>query len=135
MTIIYNCNKNSKKSPVILSSGKRYISPKKRKLRCFINEAGEYAGFIKIIVFLLIPFLAMGCFWLLLFGRSISLNYKIYNLKNEISQTEEQLNFLAEKSLNLASSQKIEEWAKANNFIEVKNISYLDLTNENVARR
>lgn len=135
MTIIYNYNKNNKHRPMIFYSGKNRLTPKKRKLRYMINEAGEYLGHIKLIVFLLVPFLMIGIFWLMLFGKNISLDYKIYNLKHEINRIEEENNLLTEKSANIISFKKIEDWAQANNFIEVKNISYLDLTNDNLAQR
>lgn len=120
---------------MIVSSGKRQLTRKKRRWRCFISGAGEYLGHIKLVVFLLVPFLVIGVYWLLLFGQSITLDYKIYNLKHELSRIEEEINLLQEKSTDITSSQKIEEWAEANDFIEVKNISYLDLTNENLAQR
>lgn len=75
-----------------------------------------------------------GC-WLALYGKNISLNYKIYNLKNEISQNKEDLNLLTEESTFITSSQEIEKWAQDNGFVEVEHISYLNLTNDNLAQR
>ena len=135
MTTIYNYNKNNRKHSIVLSSAKRYSSRKKRKLQFFMNEAGEYIGHIKLIILLLIPFLMIGSCWLMLFGKNISLNYMINNLKNEISQNQEELDYLTEKSAFITSSQEIEEWAENNGFIKVGRISYLNLINDNLVQR
>ena len=135
MTTIYNYNKNNKKCSIVLSFGKKYNSRKGRKLKNFVNEAGEYLGHIKLVILLLIPFLMIGGCWLALYGKNISLNYKIYNLKNEISKTKEDLNLLTEESIFVTSSQEIEKWAQDNGFVEVGHISYLNLTNDNLAQR
>jgi len=135
MTTIYNYNKNNRKHSIVLSSAKKYSSRKKRKLQFFMNEAGEYIGHIKLIILLLIPFLMIGSCWLMLFGKNISLNYMINNLKNEISQNQEELDYLTEKSAFITSSQEIEEWAENNGFIKVGRISYLNLINDNLAQR
>ena len=135
MTTIYKYNKNNRKHLILLGSAKRHSSMKKRKLQCFMNNAGESLGYIKLAIFLFIPFLVIGGCWLMLFGKNISLNYVIYNLKNEISQSQEKLDILTEKSEFIISSQEIEEWAKNNDFIEVGHISYLNLTNDNLAQR
>jgi len=135
MTTIYNCNKNNKKRSIVLSSGKRYNSRRRGNLRYIINETGEYLGHIKLIILLLIPFLMIGSCWLILFGKNISLNYKIYNLKHEISQTKEDLNLLTEESTFITSSQEMEKWAQDNDFVEVEHISYLNLINHNLAQR
>jgi len=135
MTTIYNYNKNNKKRSIVLSFGKKYNSRKGRKLKNFVNEAGEYLGHIKLVILLLIPFLMIGGCWLALYGKNISLNYKIYNLKNEISKTKEDLNLLTEESIFVTSSQEIEKWAQDNGFVEVGHISYLNLTNDNLAQR
>lgn len=135
MTTIYNYNKNNKKHPILLGYAKKYSSCKKRKLQCFMNEAGECFGHIKLVIFLLVPSLIIGGYWLMLFGRNISLNYTINNLKNEISQNQEKLDYLTEESAFFTSSQEIEEWAKDNGFIKVEHISYLNLINDNLAQR
>ena len=135
MTTIYNYNKNNKKSSIVFSSGKKYNSRKRENLRHIINETGEYLGHIKLFILLLIPFLMIGGCWLILFGKNISLNYRIYNLKHEISQTKEDLNLLTEKSTFMTSSQEIEKWAQDNDFVEVEHISYLNLINDNLAQR
>jgi len=135
MTTIYNYNKNNKKRSIVLSFGKKYNSRKGRKLKNFVNEAGEYLGHIKLVILLLIPFLMIGGCWLALYGKNISLNYKIYNLKNEISQNKEDINLLTEESTFITSSQEIEKWAQDNGFVEVEHISYLNLTNDNLAQR
>ncbi len=135
MTTIYNCNKNNRKHAIVLHSARKYSSRKKRKLQCFINEAGEYIGHIKLVILLLIPFLMIGSCWLVLFGKNISLNYMIHNLKNEISQNQEELDYLTEKSAFITSSQEIEEWARDNGFIKVGHISYLNLMNDNLAQK
>ena len=135
MTTIYNQNKNNRKHVIVLGSVRKYNSRKKRKLQCFINEAGEYIGHIKLVILLLIPFLMIGSCWLILFGKNISLNYMIHNFKNEISQNQEKFDYLTEKSAFITSSQEIEEWAKDNDFIKVEDISYLNLMNDNLVQR
>lgn len=135
MTTIYNYNKNNRKHAIVLGASRKYSHGKKRKLQCFMNEAGECLGHIKLVILLLIPSLIIGGYWLMLFGKNISLNYMIPSLKNEISQKQEELNHLTEKSAFIISSQKIEEWAKDNDFIKVENISYLNLVNDNLAQR
>jgi len=135
MTTIYNCNKDNRKHSMVLGPVRKYSSRKKRKLRGFINEAGEYIGHIKLVILLLIPFLMIGGCWLMLFGKNISLNYMIHSLKNEISQNQEELDYLTEKSTFITSSLEIEEWAKDNDFIKVEHISYLNLINDNLAQR
>jgi hypothetical protein len=135
MTTIYKYNKNNRKHSVILGFTRNNSSIKKRKFKCFLNNAGESLGYIKLAIFLFIPFLVIGGYWLMLFGKNISLNYVIYNLKNEISQNQEELDILTEKSSFITSSQKIEEWAEENDFIKVGRISYLDLKNDNLAQR
>ena len=135
MTTIYNYNKNNRKHSIVLSSAKKYSPRKKRKLQCFMSEAGECLGHIKLVILLVIPSLIIGGYWLMLFGKNTSLNYMIPKLKNEISQKQEELDHLTEKSAFIISSQKIEEWAENNDFVKVKNISYLNLVNDNLAQR
>lgn len=135
MTTIYNYNKNNRKHAIVLCASRKYSHGKKRKLQCFMSEAGECLGHIKLVILLLIPSLIIGGYWLMLFGKNISLNYMIPSLKNEISQKQEELDYLTEKSAFIISSQKIEEWAKDNDFVKVKNISYLNLVNDNLAQR
>jgi len=135
MTTIYNYNKKNKKPLPVLSFSRRYSSRRGRKLQYFVNEAGEYLGHIKLVILLLIPFLIIGGYWLILFGKNISLNYKIHNLKNEISQIEKDIDLLIEKSTFIISSQEIEKWAQDNGFVEIEHISYLNLTNDNLAQR
>jgi len=135
MTTIYKYNKNNRKHSILLGVTRRHNSMGKRKLKCFVNNAGESFGYIKLAIFLFIPFFVIGGYWLMLFGKNISLNYVIYNLKNEISNNQEALDILTEKSSFITSSQKIEEWAKDNDFIKVGRISYLNLTNDNLAQR
>lgn len=135
MTIIYNQSKNNQKQAIILHSRKKLPSRHKRKWRYFINNAGEYFGHIKLSFLFLAPALAIGGFWLLLFGQSISADYKIYNLKQELSQIEEEINNLNEEAAAVTSIEKVEEWAEENNFVKVETFSYLDLSNKNLAQR
>jgi len=135
MTTIYNYNKNNRKHAIVLGASRKYSHSKKRKLQSFMNEAGECLGHIKLVILLLIPSLIIGGYWLMLFGKNISLNYMIPSLKNEISQKQEELDYLTEKSAFIISSQKIEEWAEDNDFVKVENISYLNLVNDNLAQR
>lgn len=134
MTIIYNYNKKNKSRYVILNSTKRRFSWK-RKMRYFFSGAGKQLGHISIIVFALMPFFTLGICWIILFGQNISLDYKIYNLKQELSKIEDEINELQEKSMEIISFETTEKWAESNGFIKVKNISYLDLTNESLAQR
>jgi len=135
MTTIYNYNRNNRKHAIASGASRKYSHSKKRKLRCLMSEAGECLGHIKLVILLLVPSLIIGGYWLMLFGKNISLNYKIPSLKNEISQKQEELDYLTEKSAFIISSQKIEDWAKDNDFVKVENISYLNLTNDNLAQR
>lgn len=70
MTTIYNYNKNNRKHSIVLGSARKHSPRKKRKLQCFINEAGEYIGHIKLVILLLIPFLMIGSCWLILLGKT-----------------------------------------------------------------
>ncbi len=62
-------------------------------------------------------------------------NYKIYNLKQELSQIEEEINYLNEQVAIIISTEKVEEWAEKNDFVKVKTFSSLDLSNKNLAQR
>lgn len=135
MTTIYNYNKNNRKHAVVLCTSRKCSHRKKRKLQYFMSDAGECLGHIKLVILLLIPSLIIGGYWLMLFGKNISLNYMIPSLKNEISQKQEELDYLTEKSAFIISSPKIEEWAENNDFVKVENISYLNLVNDNLAQR
>jgi len=134
MTIIYNSSKNRRKQAIILNSSKK-LRNNKRKWRYLINGAGEYLGHIKLTFLFLAPILIISGFWLVLFGQNISADYKIYNLKQELSQTEDRINYLNEQTTIITSREKVTKWAEQNNFVKVKTISYLDLSNKNLAQR
>jgi len=134
MTIIYNSSKNRRKQAIILNSSKK-LRNNKRKWRYLINGAGEYLGHIKLTFLFLAPILIISGFWLVLFGQNISADYKIYNLKQELSQTEDRINYLNEQATIITSREKVTKWAEQNNFVKVKTISYLDLSNKNLAQR
>ena len=53
----------------------------------------------------------------------------------ELKQRESQINNLNEQIANITSREKIIEWAELNNFVKVNTISYLDLSNKNLAQR
>lgn len=131
MTTVYQYSNSRKSKGLFSHRGSR----QKRKWQCWMNEAGECLGHIKLAIFLMAPAVVMLVSCLALFGRNISMNYKIYNLKNEISAAQEELDVLTEASASLASSQKIEEWAEENGFVKINCISYVDLSNENLAQR
>ncbi|HOK17334.1 MAG TPA: hypothetical protein PL164_01075 [Candidatus Paceibacterota bacterium] len=134
MTIIYDYS-NSKKirRPVILVSSQKY--PRK-KFHFFspILDIKKYFGHIKLAVFLLAPLIISLMFWLILYGQNISLDYQIYKVKNEISQTEENLATLQEELADAESTIAINKWAAENHFVPVKNISYLNLKEDNLAQ-
>ncbi|MDD5760841.1 MAG: hypothetical protein PHF45_02230 [Candidatus Pacebacteria bacterium] len=137
MTIIYNQIKDNQRQAIVLRStnNKKLSSRNKRKWRYFVSGAGEYLGHIKLTFLFLAPVLAIGGFWLLIFGQTISADYKIYNLKQELSQIEEEINNLNEEVAAATSIEKVEKWAEENNFVKVKNFSYFDLSNKNLAQR
>jgi hypothetical protein len=135
MTIIYNNNRNNQKQAIVLHSKRRMSSRHQRKWRCLVISAGEYLGHIKLTFLFLAPILMIGGLWLLIFGQSISSDYKIYNLKQELSQIEEEINYLNEQVAIIISTEKVEEWAEKNDFVKVKTFSSLDLSNKNLAQR
>ncbi len=131
MTIIYY---PQQKKRVYLSSRKRRFYTKKH-LKFHFNALKNYPafGFIKTSCFLIFPFILVFFGWLLLFSKNISLNYHLYQLKQDINRLEKDLNIIKEKSLNNYTSLKLNDWLEKNGFVEVKNLSYLDLTDENIA--
>jgi hypothetical protein len=136
MTIIYNHNNNRRNQSIVLNSRRRLSSRgNKRKWRSFVSGAGEYFGHIKLTFFFLAPIIIVSGFWLLIFGQNISADYKIYNLKQELSQIEDQINSLHEKAAVITSTGKVQDWAEENNFVPVETFSYLDLNNKNLVQR
>ncbi|MDD3098599.1 MAG: hypothetical protein PHU82_02115 [Candidatus Pacebacteria bacterium] len=136
MTIIHNHNKNYRYQSIALNSRRKLSSRNhRRKWKFFVNGASEYLGHIKLTFFFLAPIIIISGFWLLIFGQNISADYKIYSLKNELTQIEDRINFLHEKSANITSTEKIEDWAEENDFVPVKVFSYLDLSNKNLVQR
>ncbi|HPC30993.1 MAG TPA: hypothetical protein PK119_00810 [Candidatus Paceibacterota bacterium] len=134
MTIIYDYS-NSKKirRPIVLVSSRKYPS---KKFHFFspILDIKKHFGHIKLAVFLFAPLITFLIFWLILYGQNISLDYQIYKLRNEISQTEEKLATLQEELADAQSTVEINKWAEENHFVPVKNISYLNLKEDNLAK-
>ncbi|MDD3491728.1 MAG: hypothetical protein PHG13_02105 [Candidatus Pacebacteria bacterium] len=135
MTIIYNSTKNKGRQAMILNSKKRLTRNNKRKWRCFVNDAGQYLGHIKLVFLFAMPIVIISGFWLVLFGQNISADYKIISLKQELNQIEDNINYLNEQSAIIVSREKVTEWAELNNFVKAQAISYLDMGNKNLAQR
>ena len=135
MTIIYNTNKNYKNRSMLFNANKRLSRHNRRKWKCFVYDTGNYLGHIKFTFLLLAPIFIFCGLWLVLFGKNISADYRIYSLKQELKQRESQINNLNEQIANITSREKIIEWAELNNFVKVNTISYLDLSNKNLAQR
>lgn len=134
MTIIYdyqNCKKVRK--PIIYTSSGCYYLKRKRS---FINKIDlrEYFGHIKVFVLLLGPLLISLVYWIILYGQNISLDFQIYKLKTSLKEKEDKLAALQEEVANQETISKITQWAEQNGFVKVKNISYLNLEEENLAQ-
>lgn len=134
MTIIYDYQNSTKiRGSIIYYSENRYFLKKRRNFLSKI-DLKEYLGHIKIFVFLFGPLLIGLVFWIILYGQNISLDYQIYKLKNEIKESEEKLADLQEKLADAETVSKINKWAEENGFVKIKNISYLNLQEENLAQ-
>ncbi|MGC8880899.1 MAG: hypothetical protein ACP5OX_01335 [Minisyncoccia bacterium] len=134
MTIIYDYQNSTKiRRPIIYYSGRRYCFKKKKAIPNILLLK-EYFGHIKLFVFLLGPVLVALVFWLILYGQNISLDYQIYKLKGLVKESEEKLAELQEELADAETISKINQWAKENHFVKVKNVSYLNLQEENLAQ-
>jgi cell division protein FtsL len=103
-------------------------------MRYYLNEFTDYFGHAKTIFLsgaLIVLFIAL---WLVLFNANIALDYQISALKKEIQEKEDKISVLQEEVATSISDQKILEWAQANDFTKVTNISYLNLSAGNLAQ-
>jgi len=135
MTIIYNCDSAKKRKPLILDSSRRYFSHSKsakNKFRHLARLTEKNFGRIKTLFIVAAPFLIISGYWLYLYGRNISLDYRVFNLKQELSQIEKDNSVLEEKVAKVISFDEIKAWAETNGFSEVKNISYLNLNSSDL---
>lgn len=134
MTIIYDYQNSTKiRRPIIYYSSLPYCFRKKKQLS-HVLRLKEYFGHIKLFVFLLGPVLMALVFWLILYGQNISLDYQIYKLKGSVKELDEKLAELQEELADAETISKINQWAEENHFVKVKNVSYLNLQEENIAQ-
>ncbi|NMB92288.1 MAG: hypothetical protein GYA31_01530 [Parcubacteria group bacterium] len=132
MTIIHEYSSQTR--TIILNSSRIYPRHYHNSLRYYVHEFTDYFGHAKTIFLsgaLIVLFIAA---WLIIFSSNISLDYQISSLKKEIKDKEDKISILQEEAIAAMSDQKILEWAQANGFTKVGNISYLDLSAANLAR-
>jgi len=133
MTIIYNYNNSHSRRlrPTLSRNKTRHRNINwKRNLFFLENQWGR----VKALIFPVGLLIALSCYWLMIFGGNISLDYKIYQLKTEINKSEQSNNLLREKASGIISNREIEEWAYDNNLVKVDKINYLSLENSNLAQ-
>jgi len=132
MTIIHEYS--SKTRTIVLNSSRVYPRRYHNSMRYYLNEFTDYFGHAKTIFLsgaLIVLFIAL---WLVLFNANIALDYQISTLKKEIQKKEDRISVLQEDVATSISDQKILEWAQANGFTKVTNISYLNLSAGNLAQ-
>lgn len=140
MTISYYPNKKNNYYSVSLKNNIKTATfykgvYKKLYFKFFYKlNSNPVTGFIKTSGFGICFLIFVFVFWLFLFSRNISLDYQIYKLKKEINNLEKQIGLIQEKNFN-SFSDDFKNWLKENNFEEVKNISYLDLSSESLVFR
>lgn len=133
MTIIYNYN-NHHYSGFKLSSSSWSQRRRTRAWKHNLLGIENHWGLVKIFIIPLSLVVVLGGYWLMLFGSNIALNYKIYQTKANIAVLEKKVNLLQEKASEMISDQELINWAQNNDFTKVKNISYLNLENSNLAQ-
>jgi len=139
MTIIHSY-RNNRRRPIIFHSSKNYPRKNRWFWRNYFDYFQEmalkngYLGYIKVFAlnFTLIGVIIFS--WLIIFGANISFDYQIYSLKKEINKIEEKISVLQEKTLKVSSREALEKWAEENGFVEVKNISYINLSEGSLAQ-
>jgi hypothetical protein len=130
MTIIYYYQKNRQK--ITFNPKKNHFRVSFKKRISSFKKLPQF-GFIKTSCFLIAPFVFVFLCWLFVFSQNISLNYQIYRLKRDIDNLNKEIGLIRDKNLEKMSSADFEKWLSENKFIQVKKISYLDLSLDNVA--
>ena len=132
MTIIHDYSKKTR--TIVLQSSRIYPRHHHLTIKYYFNEIANQFGRAKTIVLggALIIFVIFA--WLTIFSANISLDYQISTLKKEIQKKEDSVSLLHEKVSSFISDDKIEEWAKANGFTNVKTMNYLNLSEGNLAQ-
>ncbi len=132
MTTIYNYNNSHCRIRPTSFRNRTWHKRTSWKRNFFLLE--NQWGRVKALIFPVGLLIALSCYWLMIFGSNISVDYKIYQLKTEINKSEQNNNLLREEASGIISNKEIEEWAYANNLVKADKIDYLSLENSNLAQ-
>ncbi len=132
MTIIHDYSKKTR--TIVLQSSRIYPRHHHLTIKYYFNELIDQFGHAKTIVLAGALIVFVIFVWLAIFSANISLDYQISTLKKEIQKKEDSVSLLHEKVSSFISDNKIEEWAKANGFTNVKTMNYLNLSEGNLAQ-
>jgi len=81
-----------------------------------------------------LPLLALIVTSIIMVPNLVALDYSITDLKANVKKLDEGNALLREKIANSIGSEQIEAWAKQNGFVKVDGVSYLELTDNNLAQ-
>lgn len=122
MTII---NSYYKKPVNVSLPNTNFVKPKYLKNALKSKFTGSISISLPIIAICLFTCIIIS--YVVLYSSTHAYDYKIYTLKTEIQKIVDENNGLKETVIKNISPEKITEWAKTNNYVEVSSVSYFNL--------
>lgn len=119
---------------VLQSSSRRYRPTMRSCFKSYFNRMADQWGHAKTVFLSGILIALVVCSWLVIFSANITLDYQISTLKKETRAKEDSINLLHEEVASIIADNKIQEWAQANGFVEVKIMHYVDLNEGNLVQ-
>ena len=132
MTIIHGYS--SKTRSIVLNSSRVYPRHYHNNVKYYVNEFTDYFGHAKTIFLIGALIILAISSWLILFSSNISLDYQISSLKKQIQVKEDKISLLQEEASAAISDAKVLKWAQDNGFVKITSISYLNLSQGNLAQ-
>jgi len=108
---------------------------RKNNVRRMLNRSSNFLrGRVSTSLLIALPLLALIVTSILMVPNLVALDYSITDLKANVKKLDEGNALLREKIANSIGSEQIEAWAKQNGFVKVDGVSYLELTDNNLAQ-
>ena len=113
------------KKPIVNLANTNFVKPKHLKNVLKSQLSGSISISLPVIAISL--FVCLVITYVMIYSNINQYDYKIYTLKTEIQKTLDENNGLKEVGIKYISPDKISDWAKANNFVEISSVNYFNL--------
>ena len=108
---------------------------RKNNVRRMLNRSSNFLrARVSTSSLIALPLLALIVTSIIMVPNLVALDYSITDLKANVKKLDEGNALLREKIANSIGSEQIEAWAKQNGFVKVDGVSYLELTDNNLAQ-